>query len=266
VRSALGLGARLQTPLVKKPGILWESTNVAVGFRDIFGYVNNNATVYVEVTPIAVFKIAASFSHDYFIVNPFSGGVRTLTPLGVQKLHAGQVGRGDPNKINWVDKEGKDDTNNFTAPIAGDGFRVRLQPTLQGQLGPVQFQYNFAIDYNHDRAGNYAPDTVFHDTYTFSLRKLHDVGIYHEALVVYQAPISSELKAGVVWRDYRIFGTGLERMELYGLVFFRPPRTWWKGRWSPFAALQMGTNLRDPMHAFDFAWVSLVGIDFKVFG
>jgi hypothetical protein len=265
LRTGLGVTLRYQVPLVNKPGVLWETTNVTVGVRETYGYVNNTLGAFVEVTPIAFFKLQAVASYDTLLPYPFAGGMRRLTPLGKQKLAAGEVERGNSEAIDWVD--GKENRAIFEAPLTSHGLRLRIQPTLQAKLGPILLQYNFAIDYNNYRAGSYGgEDEIYHDTFTFSLRRMRDWGMFHEGTVAYQLPVKADLRVGVTSRFYRPMGTKLDSLSVNGLVYFRPSQRFLRDRLSPYAAVQLGTLLLDPMHRYDFSWLILIAADFKLFG
>jgi hypothetical protein len=261
-RSALGLNARYEAPLVGRPGVLWNTTNVAFGVRNLYGYVNNTLSAFVEVTPIAFFKLQLSAAYDSLIIHPASGGARVLTPLGEQKLKDGDVKRGDADAIDWVD--GKDNRKNFFAPVSADGLRLRIQPTLQAKAGPLGLQYNFTADFNFYRAANYNGDAIVSDTFTFTLRKLRDFGHVHELVAAAEIPgIRDELRVGAVGKYYHVAGTGLDNLSLNALVFYRPRWSVLGERVSPWVAAQAGTNLIDPMHQYDFSWVLVLGVDLR---
>lgn len=265
-RSAWGATATYRTPLVKKNGVLWDSTNIAVGVRDLYGYVNNTFGPFVEITPIAFFKFRVEAAYDYFIYSPFNGGLRVLTPLGHQRLQGGQVERGNPNAVDWSGDEGVNNTSNFISPVNVGGTRLRVMPTLQGKAGPIVFQYNFMADFNFYHAPGASYNSVFHDTFTFTLRKLQDASQTHELLVAYSVPTKApgELLLGVSARYNRVFGTGLDQLSLVGVAFARLPRRIMHDKVSPFAALQAGTLLIDPMWQHAFSWVTVVGADINL--
>ena len=265
-RAAWGASMAYKVPLVKKNGVLWESTNVTVGVRDLYGYVNNTFGPFVEITPIAVFKLRVEAAYDYFIYSPFNGGLRVLTPLGHERLAAGQVERGNTSALDWSADAGVNDTANFKAPINIGGARLRIMPTLQGKVGSVVFQYNFMADFNSYHAPGATYKSVFHDTFTFTLRKLQDVSQTHELVLGYAMPMRApgELTIGVSGRYNRVFGTGLDQLSLVGLVFARLPWKMIRGKVSPFAAVQAGTLLIDPMWQYAFSWVTVVGADFNL--
>ncbi len=262
-RSAWGATVDYKVPLVKKNGILWDSTNITIGVRDFYGYVNNTFGPFVEITPIAFFKFRMEAAYDYFIYSPFNGGLRMLTALGHDRLVAGQVERGNKSAIDWSGDDGVNNTGNFQSPINIGGTRLRVMPTLQGQVGPIVFQYNFMADFNFYHAPGASYNDVYHDSFTFTLRKLHDVSQTHELLLAYSAPIAKpgELLLGVSGRYNRVSGTGLDQLSLMGVVFGRWPRKIFKEKVSPFAAIQAGTLLIDPMWQYAFSWVTVVGAD-----
>lgn len=262
-RSGLGANLRYQAPLIDRPGVLWEKTNITVGVRDAFGYVNNSLAAFAEVTPIGFFKLQVSAAYDNLFVAPFSGGTRVLTALGRTELAEGNVARGRPGAVDWVD--GKDNHAIFDPSIAGDGLRLKIQPTLQGKAGPVAAQYTFTADFNIYRSGRYGCDDVFHDTFTFTLRKLCDHSFLHELLVVYEIPnIRDEVRLGVVGKYYRVAGTGLDNLNVSAVGFYRPRLAVFGERFSPWITAQLGTNLRDPMYPYAFAWVLALGLDLKL--
>ena len=262
-RSGWGASVAYKVPLVKKNGVLWDSTNITIGVRDFYGYVNNTFGPYIEITPIAFFKFRMEAGYDYFIYSPFNGGLRTLTALGHERLAAGQVERGNTSAVDWSGDDGVNNTGNFQSPINIGGTRLRVMPTLQGKVGPVVFQYNFTADFNfyHAPGANY--NDVFHDTFTFTLRKLQDISQTHELFLAYSAPVSApgELLLGISGRYNRVSGTGLDQFSLMGVVFGRLPRKIFKQKVSPFAAVQAGTLLIDPMWQYAFSWVTVVGAD-----
>lgn len=267
-RAAVGGSLTYRTPLVRKPGILWDTTNVAIGVRDVYGFVNNTLTAFAEITPIAVFKLNVQASYDRFIVSPFNGGMRTLTPAGEKRLSEGDVHRGSPTSVDWVtEKGGMDNTENFREHINTGGFRARILPTLQGKVGPVGIQYNFTADWNFYDVEGLERSTVYHDTFTFTLRRLHDFAHAHELVVAYGAPLKApgELLLGVTSRYQHVMGTGLDQLTLSALVFFRYPKKFWSSRLSPFAAGNAGTNLIDPMWQYAFSWILVVGADYNIY-
>jgi hypothetical protein len=262
-RSAWGATLGYRVPLVRKNGVLWDSTNITVGVRDLYGYVNNTFGPFIEITPIAFFKLRVEGAYDYFIIKPFNGGLRVLTPLGHQRLAAGQVERGNTAAVDWSGDDGVNNTDNYKPTINIGGARLRVMPTLQGKAGPIVFQYNFMADFNYYGAPGASSNDVFHDTFTFTLRKLHDVSQTHELVVGYAAPVPApgELLLGVSARYNRVVGTGLDQLSLVGLAFGRLPRKFLRDKISPFAAIQAGTLLIDPMWQYAFSWVTVVGAD-----
>jgi hypothetical protein len=266
-RAAWGMSLGFRAPLVKKPGILWDSTNVAFGVRDIYGYVNNSATLWAEITPIALFKLRGEASYDYFIKAPFNGGMRVLTPHGHDLLAAGKLQEGSKDAIDWVHDEGLDNRANFTAPIYSGGWRFRVLPTLQGKVGNVAFQYNFMADWNFYSAPGATKESVYHDNFSFTLRKLHDFDHAHELVVAYGVPVKApgEMLFGVSSRYHRVLGTGLDQLAVNALFFLRFPRKFWGERMSPFAGGNVGTNLIDPMWRYAFSWILVVGADFNLY-
>ena len=267
-RAALGASLAYKTPLVRKPGILWDTTNVSAGVRNLYGFVNNSLTAFVEITPIAVFKLNVQAAYDVLIVNPFNGGLRTLTPAGAQRLKDGDIERESATSIDWVtEKGGLDNFSNFRTPIGANGMRLRVLPTLQGKVGPIAVQYNFGADWNLYSTPGLGNDTIYHDTFTFTLRKLHDFSHAHELVVAYNAPIKApgELLLGVTTRYQHVVGTGLSQLTMNALLFARYPKKIWGNRVSPFAAANVGTNLIDPMWQYAFSWVLVLGADFNLY-
>jgi hypothetical protein len=121
-------------------------------------------------------------------------------------------------------------------------------------------------DFNLYSAPGASYKSVFHDTFTFTLRKLHDVSQTHELLVAYSVPTKApgELLLGVSARYNRVFGTGLDQLSLVGVAFARLPRKIIREKVSPFAAVQAGTLLIDPMWQYAFSWVTVVGADINL--
>lgn len=269
-RAALGATLGYKIPLVQKKGILWDSTNVTFGVRDVYGFVNNTFGPFVDITPIAFFRLQVQGAYDYFIREPFNGGLRVMTPLGRQRVASRQIRRGDTSSVDWVNQDdgnGMDNRDNFLAPINHGGLRLRVLPTLQGKVGPIAFQYNFTGDWNFYNAPGAGDGDVYHDNFTFTLRKMRDFSHAHELLVAYTAPVPKpgELLLGVSGRYQRVLGTGLEQLSLNAVAFFRLPKKFSQDRISPFAIAQLGTNLIDPMWQYAFSWILVVGADFNLY-
>ena len=269
-RAALGTTFGYKIPLVQKKGILWDSTNVTFGVRDVYGFVNNTVGPFIDITPIAFFRLQIQGAYDYFIREPFNGGMRVMTPLGQQRVANRQIQRGNRSAVDWVnqdDGDGMDNRDNFLAPINRGGLRLRVLPTLQGKVGPIAFQYNVTADWNYYGAPGASADDVYHDNFTFTLRKLQDFSHAHELLVAYAAPVPkpSELLLGLSGRYQRVLGTGLEQLSLNAVVFGRLPKKFASDRISPFAIAQVGTNLIDPMWQYAFSWILVVGADFNLY-
>ena len=263
-RAGAGLTLAYKLPLIQQRGLLWDSTNVTFGLTDFYGFVNNTAAGFVEVTPIAFFKLRVAAGYDLFMVDPSSGGVRVLTALGRQRLLEGQVKRGQADAVDWVD--GQDNRAIFDAPVPGGGLRLKVLPTLQIKFGPVGIQYNYTADFNFYSAGAYGPDDIFHDSVNFTLRKMRDFLDAHELVAVCDVPGvgGKEALAGVTAKYYRAAGTGLSSLGLNAMLFYRPDVGWFGPGVSPWAAAQLGTNLIDPMHPYDFSWVIALGLDWKL--
>jgi len=270
-RAALGASLGYKIPLVQDPGVLWSTTGITFGVRNMYSFIANTAGPFVDITPIAFFRLQIQGAYDVFIRQPFNGGLRVLTPLGQQKLEEGNIERGNLNALDWdgeKDGKGRDNLDHFRAPIGGGGgWRLRVLPTLQGKAGPIVFQYNFTADWNWYSAPNATSETPYHDNYTFAIRKLHDFSHAHELLVAWSAPFErpAELLVGMSGRYQHIVGTGLDQLTLNALVFTRLPRKLWNERVSPFAAAQVGTNLIDPMWQYAFSWMLIVGADVNLY-
>jgi hypothetical protein len=267
IRAAIGLTATYKAPLVQRQGILWDTTNVTVGVRNFFGFVNNTAGAFVEVTPIAFFKLHVYAGYDRLFIGSFNGGMRVLTPAGRQRLAEGRVERGNLDAVDWSDNDvARNNRLIFEAPHGADGMRLRIIPTLQGKVGPVGIQYNFMADFNFYRAEGDGPDDIYHDTFTFTLRKLRDKGFQHELNVALTVPnIPDEIIAGLTGRYYHVPSTELHNLFAGALFFVRPRWRLAGERISFFGGGQVGTNLIDPMYQYAFSWVSFVGVDCKLF-
>jgi hypothetical protein len=263
-RSAMGASTQWVAPLSRDPGVLWNTTEVRVGVRDLYGWVNNHAAAFVEITPIAVLKIRGELGWDAFVKPPFNGGLRTLTPEGRRLLDEGLVGRNDPGALDWSNDDGLDDRAHFNAPIAAHGLRARVMPTLQAKVGPFVAQYTFTFDYADQRGPGRSVSDIYHDTFTFTLRKVRDVAYVHEALIGWQFEgVRDSLILGAQLRHHRVLGTGLESLGVFGVALFQRDAKVTRDAFSPFALAQLGSFVRDPMHQGDVSWVVAIGADFR---
>lgn len=263
-RCALGGGLSWVAPLSQDPGDLWNSTAVRIGVRDLYGWVNNETAAFVEVTPIAVFKLRAELGWNSFIKPPANGGFRLLTPVGRQLLDQGRVARKDEEALDWSRDEGLDDRRHFTAPEWAQGVRARVMPTLQGKVGPVVAAYTFMLDYADFRGPGRSADDVYHDSFNFTLRKVRDVALVHDAFVGFQWDGARDrVIVGGNFRHQRVLGTGLDSVGLFGVAIVQRDPMLVSHAFSPFALAQIGSYVRDPMHQGDVSWVLVVGADFR---
>ena len=76
--------------------------------------------------------------------------------------------------------------------------------------------------------------------------------------------VQDTIRFGAVGKYYRVSGTGLERLETVGLLYYRPGSPWIGQSGTPWFAAQLGTNVIDPLHELDFSWVLVLGLDFRV--
>lgn len=263
VRAAWGVQFRYDMPLIKKPGVLWETTKLTLAASEVYGYTNNRLSAYAEVTPIAFFKLRVTAAHDYML-RGFDGGIRVLTTAGQMRLSAGMVERGNANAVDWVD--GVNNSDVFTEPVYGGGLRLLIQPTLQAKVGPIGVQYTLTADINHYSVDGYSGDDIFHDPHTYSLRELSDWGISHQGTVAYIAELSGELIAGLTSRYYAPRNIdNIESLSLEGTFFYKADWDYFGERWHPWGAAQIGTLLSDPMHEREFSWVLVFGADVRLF-
>lgn len=263
-RCALGGSLSWAAPLSQDPGDLWRITEVRVGVRDLYGWVNNEAAAFAEVTPIAFFKLRTELGWNAFIKPPVNGGMRLLTPFGRQLLDQRRIARKDAEALDWSRDEGLDDRRHFTAPEWAQGVRARVMPTLQGKVGPIVAAYTFMLDYADFRGPGRSADDVYHDSFNFTLRKVRDVVLVHDAFVGLQWDGARDrVIVGADFRHQRVLGTGLDSVGLFGVAIVQRDPTLVSHAFSPFALAQVGSYLRDPMHQGDFSWVLVVGADWR---
>lgn len=258
-----GLQLFYKIPLVKKDEILWNTTNITFGVSDFYCYVNNNISGFIEVTPIAIFKLKAEVGYDYFIREPFDTGIQALTEDGRLALKEGNIKKGSSTAIDWVN--GLDNRRFFKEGTNDGGLKLTISPTLQAKIGPVGLQYTFIADYNNYQADGLGPNDVFHDGTSFTLKQMEDWGLAHELNVVYIFNIpQNEFGAGLFARYYAVRSTQLHSLGLYLQLFYSP--TWASlGQWKPWAAARLGTFLVDSMHQYDFSWVMALGTTVRLF-
>jgi hypothetical protein len=261
-RAGGGGGVWRTIPLIKEPGVLWDTTQLQVGAREFFGVVNNSVGVFASLVPIAVFKLELSASYDSLIPGPFDGGLHVLSPAGRARLGAGAIGPNDATKVGWED--GLDRRDNYDARLYGHGLRAKIAPTLQAKVGPVAAQYNFVADWNFYAGGSYGKDDVFQDSFTFTLRKMQDLGVSHELIIAVDVPAPGELQAVLGARWYHIVGTGLDSTSLSLTALWKPPRKLLGDTVQPWLVAQAGTLLKDPMYQGAFSWVVALGGDFTL--
>ena len=258
----VGAGLSHSVPLSTRPGRFWDGTNVTYGLNDYYGLINNSLGGFAEVTPIAFFKLRIYAAWDTLFGAGIGDALRVLSETGRARLSQGHVAPDDPASVGWEDDY--DPRDNYRPNVFGQGLRAKVTPTLQAKIGPIGCQYNFTADWNFYSGGGFGANDVFHDTFTFTLRKMRDFGEVHEAFLVSDVPVPGNLVVGGTMKYYRVSGTRLESFSLAAVARYAFSDDKSQNRFKPWMAVMAGTLLIDPMYRHEATFVLALGADVRL--
>jgi hypothetical protein len=216
--NALGvqLGTKLyyRIPLIKEPGILWESTKIDVGIANALSPAYDLVGPFVDLEPIAVFdlELKAQFIGYY---SGLGFGFRDL---------AGYGSAFDASGLNAVTAKNT------------SGYLLGAAPTLKFALGRFAFSDTLHVTYfNVDGGTGYFYETIAN----CSLAK-SDLELYNDAYALYLVDAGSY--AGLNYSVLEIPASGYRSQTLQAVGALGRPLT---DRLSLYAALTAGIYLED---------------------
>jgi hypothetical protein len=181
-------------PLMKKAGMLWNSTGINIGVQEYLTPAFQRVSAYLKIMPIAFFDISSYAGYDYMF-KEITGGMKE-----VKSPDSGY----NPESLDKIDGKVK------------GGFRMAVIPSLKFAYHNVAAMYSFKIEYHE-----YNQTEYFYDYETNLIHKGKDIGFKHDATIAYMFKLKNKadnLKIAVNFTDYRVRGTGKNNMIIMGAL------------------------------------------------
>jgi hypothetical protein len=228
------LGALLDTklfyrmPLIKKEGILWESTKIETGIQNEWTPADNRISAWAAIEPIALFDIVIKGGYYAMFDNLGYGCFRMNSA-------------GDPYD---------DAAQKVHKPDDAHGYWLSVAPTLKAKLGRV-IALNTATINRIVINGR----SDFLEVQSYLAHRTADVDIVNESYLLYEC--TKAFLAGANYHYAAVAGTGARSQRLGVLGMMTP------GSLVPYmsAALNVGFYPDDPLFAKKPYVAGLVGVD-----
>ena len=219
-------------PLVKKPGLLWESTNIAGGVQNEWTPADNVASGRVSMEPVAFFELVCK------------AGVYDMYNL----LGYGCFRLGSPK-----DAYGPDAQRKLT-PDNARGYWISVAPTLKAKLWRLVALNTVTVNQLGINGTGY-----FLEVRSYLPHRTNDLDVINEAYLL--AECSPWLLAGATYRFAYVTGTALRSQRLCAIAIVKPTRPALK---STFAAVTVGFYPQDPLFNHRYFVGCMLGADFRL--
>ncbi len=222
-----------RVPLMNKPGMLWKSTKLDWGIKNLTSPALEYLGAIVSIEPIAVFQLTAEV-----------GAVRYFPLLGYGFLTYNDLS-GD-----YSSDTRKDIT--ATNKASHNAFMATVQPSFRVALGPIALVHNITWQYV-----DYFTNAIVYDYMNVILRRGADSYITHDTLLLYQ---TGDWRMGLAHHYGYMYGTGewIERAMVMGAWTPKVQDV------NPYFILQLGYNLRDFEYQDQLYVAVKVGANFKL--
>ncbi len=202
-------------PLLRREGILWESTKLDIGLQNEWTPADDFIGVWIAVEPIAFFDVV--FKIGFY-------GMYDLFGYGFFGF--------DSSNAQYSSKE-LDNLNPETVP----GCWIAAVPTLKLQFKSIILANSFALNRFMMRGSGY-----FLEIRSYTLHEIKDTDFQNDTYLMYK--FSDKIIAGSVFRVQRVFETSVktERVSVIGIL--KPPP---KRVHGAYVVAIAGVYLRDPL-------------------
>lgn len=226
-------------PLIKDPGILWESTEVNIGLQEYITPAFQRSSVFLKITPIAFFDISAYAGYDYICKEP-AGGMKIVDAPDSDY---------DEEALDKIDGKAK------------GGFRMSVIPALKFAFHNIAAMYSLKVEY-HD----YNSDEYYYDYETSLIHKGRDTGFEHNAALAYLLkPFNNcdTLAIAVILTDYHVNSTGDNSSTLMAAVEYNFTWPGFTENIESNLGLAGGTFLHDRYEKGNPTFALKFGVQFK---
>jgi len=219
-------------PLIRKDGVLWESTRFEAGLANEWTPADDYAAAFMTIEPIALFDLTLRAGW-YGVYNALGFGLYRFDYKPISYSPATLADHARENARGWW----------FSAI-----------PRLKAKFGPVIILNSLAVNMlSLDTEGWYA------DVRTWALQKSRDVTYVNEACALYE--MNPWLMAGGQYRYLHVYGTGYDSHRLCAVAIATPA----KGLGGkPYIAALAGAYLDDPCFG-QTAYIAIAaGVEWKI--
>jgi hypothetical protein len=225
-------------PVVKDTDMLWNSTKMEIGIRNLFSPSIETISAYFKIVPIAVFELEILAGYEYM----FAGLTGGLYPLGNLQ-------------VDYTMESRRVKTPN---PDSVGGSRIEIKPTLQMAVGNVALQSSLTTGFL-SFPNPYSE--YFYDHYTDAVYENNDIYFISDTKLVY---MWDNLLAGV---GYRLLWVNSSRYVIDALTAVSLYTPKWQGlpnHIEPYAAFQIGTHFRDRYFKHTLHIGGMIGVGIKL--
>jgi hypothetical protein len=232
----IGLDSRLfyRLPVVRKPGLLWESTNIEAGIQNELSPADNVASARFSVEPIAFFDLVCK-AGVYNLYNLLGNGcVRLKSPTDAYDPDA------QPNPL----------------PDNARGYWISIAPTLKAKVSRLIVLNTATVNWLGINGTGY-----FLEWRSSLPHRTNDLDIMDDAYLL--AECTTWLLAGATYHYAYVTGTKLCSHRLCAIAIIKPTYPPLK---STYAAVIAGFYPQDPHYNHRFSAGCLIGADFRLAG
>jgi hypothetical protein len=223
-----------KAPVVRKAGMLWESTNIQAGMQNEWTPADNVASARFSIEPIAFFDVVCK-AGVYNLYN--------LLGYGCFRLDSPKVAYGPDAQRNLKRDNAR-------------GYWISIAPTLKAKVWRLIVLNTATLDWLGINGSGY-----FLEVRSYLPHRTNDFDIINEAYLL--AECSPWLMAGATYRYAYVTGTALRSQRLCAIAIVKPTYPALK---STYAAVTAGIYPQDPLFNHTFFVGCLVGADFRLAG
>jgi len=221
------------SPLVKKVGLLWESTKTRIGVQNEWTPADNLLSVRFECEPIAFFDVTVK-----------AGFFSMFDALGYGCFRMADGAAGEYN-LKTQDREGRG---------SAGGYWISVTPTVKAKIGRIIALNTLAVNrISIDGPGR------FLELHSYLPHKTIDVDLVNNTIALYEC--SQKILAGMSFKNTYVYGTSRFSQQISGMAIFKTAPI---ARLPRFLLLNAGMYLKDPLFTNKIYLAFLAGADIKV--
>jgi hypothetical protein len=232
----IGLDSRLfyRLPVARKPGVLWESSNMQAGIQNELSPADNVASARFSVEPIAFFDLVCK-AGVYNLYNLFGNGcIRLGSPTDAYDPDA------LPNSL----------------PDNARGYWISIAPTLKAKFWRLIVLNTTTVNWLGINGTGY-----FLEWRSCLPHRTNDLDVINDAFLL--AECTPWLLAGATYHYAYVAGTALRSQRLCAIAIVKPTYPALK---STYAAVSAGFYPQDPHYSHRFFVGCMVGAEFRLAG